>query len=118
MQIDKTTFTDISVFHQEEEFSIFNKLNFTRTVGGKEWLRRFFSEPHNDLKRIQGTQLILKTILTHIDEWPADITNGTIIMMDKFLDYNLHTIRVTRRLSPTSATGSCMVKTTQWRNTP
>ena len=42
MQLDKVTFNDISIFHQEEEYSIFHKLNFTRTVGGKEWLRRFF----------------------------------------------------------------------------
>ncbi|HUQ97255.1 MAG TPA: hypothetical protein VM010_06295, partial [Chitinophagaceae bacterium] len=29
------------------------------------------------------------TIMAHLDEWPAEITNGTIIMVDKFLDYNL-----------------------------
>jgi hypothetical protein len=89
MQIDKLTFNDISVFHQEEEFSIFHKLNFTKTTGGKEWLRRFFSEPHHDLKRILGTQSIIRTLLSHIDEWPVEITNGTVIVMDKFLDYNL-----------------------------
>ena len=89
MQVDKITFNDISIFHQEEEFSIFHKLNFTKTVGGKDWLRRFFSEPHQDLKHIIGTQNIIKTLLVHIDDWPPEITNGTIIMMDKFLDYNL-----------------------------
>lgn len=89
MQIDKTTFNDIAIFHHEEEFSIFHKLNFTKTVGGKEWLRRFFSEPHHDLKRIMGTQNIIKTLLSHIDDWPAEITNGTVLMIDKFLDYNL-----------------------------
>lgn len=89
MQIDKITFNDISIFHAEEEFSIFHKLNFTRTVGGKEWLRRFFTEPHHDLKRIIGTQNIIRTLSTHLDEWPEDITNGTIIMIDKFLDYHL-----------------------------
>jgi DNA mismatch repair ATPase MutS len=92
MQIDKTSFNDISIFHQEEEYSIFHKLNFTRTVGGKDWLRRFFSEPHSDLKKILGTQTILKTLLEHLDEWPKEITNGTVIMMDKFLDYNLDPI--------------------------
>lgn len=92
MQIDKITINDIAVFHQEEEFSIFHKLNFTRTAGGKEWLRRFFSEPHSDLKRILGTQTILKTLLDHLDDWPTEVTNGTIIMMDKFLDYNLDPI--------------------------
>lgn len=92
MQIDKITFNDISIFHQEEEASIFHKLNFTKTVGGKEWLRRFFTEPHHDLKRILGTQNIIKTLLNHIDDWPLEITNGTIIMMAKFLDYNLDPI--------------------------
>jgi DNA mismatch repair protein MutS len=89
MQIDKTTFNDISIFHTEEEYSLFHRLNFTKTVGGKEWLRRFFTEPHHDLKRITGTQSIIKIILSHIDDWPVEITNGTIIMIDKFLDYNL-----------------------------
>jgi DNA mismatch repair ATPase MutS len=89
MQIDKITFNDISIFHPEEELSIFHQLNFTKTVGGKEWLRRFFSEPHQDLKRIIGTQNIIRTLLARIDDWPTEITNGTIIMIDKFLDYNL-----------------------------
>ena len=89
MDIDKTTFEDISIFHPEEEFSIFHKLNFTRTTGGKSWLHRFFSEPHQDVKRINGTQKIIKTLLAHVDEWPSDITNGTILVMDKYLDYNV-----------------------------
>ena len=89
MQIDKITFNDISIFQVEEEFSIFHKLNFTKTTGGKEWLRRFFAEPHHDLKRIIGTQNIIKTLLNHLDDWPNEITNGTVLMMDKFLDYNV-----------------------------
>ena len=89
MQIDKITFNDISIFHAEEEFSVFHKLNFTKTIGGKEWLRRFFKEPHSDLKRILGTQSIIQTFLNHINEWPPEITNGTIIVMEKFFDYSL-----------------------------
>jgi len=58
MQIDKITFNDISIFHPEEEFSIFHKLNFTRTVGGKDWLRKFFSEPHADIKKIRTVVLV------------------------------------------------------------
>jgi DNA mismatch repair protein MutS len=92
MQIDKVTFNDIAIFQAEEEFSVFHKLNFTRTVGGKEWLRRFLSEPFGDLKKIIGTQNIIKTLLNHLDDWPAEITNGTIIMIDKFLDYSLEPV--------------------------
>ena len=54
MVIDSQSFNDISIFHTEEEFSIFHKLNFTRTIGGKEWLRKFFSEPHNDIEKDPG----------------------------------------------------------------
>lgn len=87
MQIDKITFNDIAIFHQEEEFSIFHKLNFTKTVGGKAWLRHFFHEPHNDISKIIGTQKIIKTLIDHVDEWPSDISNGTLMVMEKFLDY-------------------------------
>jgi DNA mismatch repair ATPase MutS len=89
MQIDKVTFNDISIFHSEEEFSIFHKLNFTRTVGGREWLRKFFTEPHNDLKKILGTQKVIRTFMEHVKDWPGEISNGTILVMDKFLDYPL-----------------------------
>ena len=92
MQIDKTSFSDISIFHQEEEFSIFHKLNFTRTTGGKEWLRKFFNEPFNDVNKIIGTQKIIRTFLEHVTDWPTGITNGTVLMMDKFMDYSLDPI--------------------------
>ena len=89
MQIDKISFSDISIFHQEEEFSIFHKLNFTRTTGGKEWLRRFFSEPYNDIRKIKGTQQVIRTLMEHVEDWPLDISNGTVLVMDKFMDYSL-----------------------------
>jgi DNA mismatch repair protein MutS len=92
MQIDNTSFSDISIFHPEEEFSIFHKLNFTRTTGGKEWLRKFFSEPYDDIQKIIGTQKIIRTFMEHVKDWPTGITNGTILVIDKFMDYSLDPI--------------------------
>lgn len=92
MQIDKISFNDISIFHHEEEFSIFHKLDFTRTVGGREWLRKFFSEPHDDIKKIIGTQMVIRTFMGHVKDWPTDISNGTVLVMDKFMDYSLDPI--------------------------
>ncbi|MCF3109095.1 DNA mismatch repair protein MutS [Niabella sp. CC-SYL272] len=89
MQIDGISFNDIAIFHPEEDYSIFHKLNFTRTFGGREWLRHFFSNPFNDIEKIRGTQRILSKLILHVDEWPEDITNGTILVMDRFLDYAL-----------------------------
>lgn len=95
MQIDKISFSDISIFHNEEEFSIFHKLNFTRTTGGKEWLRKFFTEPHTDVNKILGIQRIIRTFMEHLKEWPADISNGTVLVMEKFLDYPLDPVSET-----------------------
>jgi DNA mismatch repair ATPase MutS len=92
MDIDKTTFNDLNIFHQEEEFSIFHKLNFTRTRGGKDWLARFFSEPFNDIKRISDTQDILKSIQNKAPDWPVSINNGTIMVIEKFYESMLDTI--------------------------
>ncbi|MCD2422940.1 DNA mismatch repair protein MutS [Niabella pedocola] len=89
MQIDGISFNDIAIFHPEEDYSIFHKLNFTRTFGGREWLRHFFSNPFNDIEKIRGTQRILSKLILHVEEWPEDITNGTILVMDRFLDYAL-----------------------------
>ncbi|RYY57634.1 MAG: DNA mismatch repair protein MutS [Chitinophagaceae bacterium] len=92
MQIDAISFNDISIFHPEEEFSIFHKLNFTRTTGGKEWLRFYFTQPLDDLSRIRGTQDLIRALIGHLDHWPEDISNGTVLVIDKFLDYALDSI--------------------------
>lgn len=96
MQIDDISFNDISIFNQEEEFSIFHKLNFTLTGGGKAWLHHYFSQPHSDIERIKGTQNIIRTLMEHVDEWPTDISNGTLLVMEKFLDYALDPVSANR----------------------
>ena len=45
MQADKTTLNDLSIFQHEEEQSVCHHLNFTKTVGGKDWLRLLLSRP-------------------------------------------------------------------------
>ncbi len=39
MQVDKDTLHDLSIFNSDESASIFNYLNQTGTIGGKEMLR-------------------------------------------------------------------------------
>jgi DNA mismatch repair protein MutS len=92
MEIDKTTFADLSLFNHEEEFSIFHKLDFTRTRGGKDQLLENFSRPFNDLRRINETQQILSLILQKVEEWPAAISNGTIMVMEKFYETGIDDI--------------------------
>ena len=89
MQLDQYTYNDLSIFQAEEEFSVFHRLNFTRTVRGAEWLRKYFHEPFSDLERIHYRQASIRLIMNKLDHWPSSISNGTILVLEKFLDYNL-----------------------------
>lgn len=88
MQIDNITYNDISVFNADEEFSIFHKLNFTRTSIGKEWLKAFFNNPFDNLAEIHSTQKVISAFLPHVGSLPQDVNNGTILVINKFLDYD------------------------------
>ena len=92
MELDNTTYNDLSVFQHEEEFSIFHRLCFTRTSQGRDWLLKYFSNPFSDLKPIQDTQQVLKSIIANIDQWPNEISNGTLMVIEKFYDSNVDAI--------------------------
>jgi DNA mismatch repair ATPase MutS len=89
MELDNTTYNDLSIFQAEEEFSIFHRLNLTRTTEGRAWLSKFFANPFSDAKPIRETQQIVKTILENESRWPGSISNGTIMVIEKFYDSNI-----------------------------
>ncbi len=86
MEIDKTTLTDLSVFNNEEEFSIFNTLDFTRTTGGREKLRQAFSKSLNSIEAIKGIQETIQAISQKKELWPEIISNGSIMIIHKFYE--------------------------------
>src|SRR5580698_1186512 len=86
MEIDNTTYEDLSLFSRHEEYSLFHKLNFTRTQSGRDLLLELFANPLDRLEDIQATQRILGRMLERLDQWPPTISNGTIMVMDKFYE--------------------------------
>lgn len=89
MEIDKTTLEDLAIFNREEKYSVFHLLNFTRTTGGSDRLRQLFSEPLRGLDGIQQTQDTVRYLSERLQAWPPEITNGTMMVMDKFFEtYN------------------------------
>jgi DNA mismatch repair ATPase MutS len=92
MQADKTTITDLSLFHHDEEQSVFHHLNFTRTNGGREWWRQMLSNPLHDINAIQERQQTIQVIGKHLQDWPETITNGNIMVMEKYYDTVLERI--------------------------
>lgn len=86
MQIDKTTLADLSIFHTEEEQSLFHHLNYSQTNGGREYLRYLLNHPLDSLDAILDTQQTLRCLIEASDEWPVTVTNGTVMMMGKFYE--------------------------------
>jgi len=86
MQADKTTLNDLSIFNYEEELSVFHHLDFTRTLGGRDWLRQILSKPLSDIKAIKANQTIIKDLLPFVNTWSETVTNGTVMVMEKFYE--------------------------------
>lgn len=95
MEIDKTTLNDLAVFNTEEEFSIFNYINQTLTSNGKEQLRRNLSTTLNSIEAINGVQGTLQLILKKQEQWPKRISNGSIMVIERFYDSNIDPIPLT-----------------------
>jgi DNA mismatch repair protein MutS len=92
MEIDSTTLNDLSIFNNEEEFSVFNKLNFCTTVGGKERLYDNYCTPLSTIEAIQGIQDTVKKMLALQQYWPNQISNGTVLMIEKFFSATIDEI--------------------------
>src|SRR4051812_37731922 len=92
MQADKTTVNDLSIFHREEEQSVFHHLDFTTTIGGKDWFRYLLANPYSDLQKIQKTNKTLKLIMEKKNRCPAIISNETVMMVQKFYDSQINLI--------------------------
>src|ERR1700744_6408519 len=73
MDIDNITYEDLSLYSHEEEFSVFHRLDFTRTTGGKDLLLDYFRRPFSKLEPIYATQRILQLMLERLDQWPSSI---------------------------------------------
>ncbi len=86
MQVDKTTLQDISIFHREEEQSIFFKLNHTHTNRGREHLRKLLSNPLNSVTEINDRQNTIKHLIKVGNLLPTTITNGTIMVIESYFD--------------------------------
>ncbi len=88
MQVDKTTLADLSIFHSEEEQSVFHHLNHTQTNGGREYLRYLLGNPLHSVEEILDTQQTIRQFITiaEADQWPITVSNGTIMVMERFYE--------------------------------
>lgn len=86
MQNDKTTLKDLSIFTTESSGGVFALLNHTTTQAGQDALRRHIQYPPNSYEALLEIQDTVKFWAKHMDKWPQIISNGTLIMLDKFFE--------------------------------
>lgn len=92
MEVDKTTLDDLAIFNTEEELSIFNKINHSITSRGVEQLQRNISKPLSTANAIYDVQQTLMLLSRESKHWPKQISNGTIMMVERFFEANIETI--------------------------
>ena len=86
MQVDKTTLQDLSIFHHDEEQSVFHHLNFTHTNEGRHHLHQILSTPLESVAAIQDAQHTIRHLQEVSGHWPGQISNGTLMVLEKFFD--------------------------------
>jgi len=92
MHADNTTLNDLSIFARDEEQSVFHHFDFTRTIGGRGWLKYLMGRPLETIKEIRETQELLKRIISVQQHWPQNISNGTIMVIEKFYETPIENI--------------------------
>ena len=92
MEIDKTTLTDLVIFDREDEFSVFNRINFTETSRGKEQLQKNLMKPLATIAAIQNVQTCVSFMQAKNEHWPKLISNGTIMVVERFYETNIDPI--------------------------
>ena len=86
METDKITLEDLSIFDKDESFSFFNKLDRCTTSRGKEQLYQNFNTPLTSIEEINGIQQTLQYLISHRESWPVKISNGTIMVIEKYYE--------------------------------
>lgn len=86
MLVDKVTLTDLSIFHADEEQSVFHHINFTHTNGGRGYLKHLLANPLSSIASILDTQKTIGHLQLVANQWPINPSNGSIMVLEKFYE--------------------------------
>ncbi|MFT4204336.1 MAG: DNA mismatch repair protein MutS [Chitinophagaceae bacterium] len=84
MHIDQQTLNDLGIFNRHEENSVFHLLNYTTTSYGREQLQILLARPMESIRQINDRQQVVRHFTKLMPTWPKRITNGTLLLVDKF----------------------------------
>lgn len=86
MQVDHTTLEDLSLIRADSMGALTDKLNLARTSVGKAMLEKNLRTPLPSVTAIIGMQQTIAAVARVTNAWPDRITNGTIMVVEKFFE--------------------------------
>ena len=67
-------------------------LNFCKTSNGKLWLEHYLKTTLSSIKEITERQQLLQQIIKVHSQWPETISNGSVLMIEKFYESQIDNI--------------------------
>ena len=92
METDKITIQDLNIFDAEGNTGILSKIDYTLTAPGKEKLIAHLIQPPSGYDAVVEMQQVIEMLKSKLTVWPKRITNGTVLMVDRFYETALNTI--------------------------
>ncbi|MBX2904816.1 MAG: hypothetical protein KF744_02175 [Taibaiella sp.] len=86
MQNDKTTLKDLSIFPADGSGGVFALIDRTVTQEGREALRKHILQPPASYEALSDLQDVIRYWHAQPGRWPAGISNGTLVMLEKFFE--------------------------------
>lgn len=86
MQNDKTTLRDLAIFPNDGSGGVFELIDKTTTQNGRDVLRRHVLQPPATAVALQQMQDTVLFWSRNLSCWPTIITNGTLVMLEKFFE--------------------------------
>lgn len=84
MTIDKQTLLDIGMLHPDDGKSVMARMDHAVTNQGKKQLTALLSIPLTTQKAILERQASIAFFMSSQSKFPATITNGTLLVLEKF----------------------------------
>lgn len=85
MQNDKTTLKDLSVYTSDNG-GIFALIDRATSQVGRDALKRHINHPPDNIEQLTATQDVIRFWSRNTGLWPSVISNGTIVMLEKFFE--------------------------------
>lgn len=84
MILDKTTLQDLSFL--QGEHAVFTLINRCTTQAGTEALRKQIQAPPGTYEKLREQQDAVRFWMDHPDGWTKQVSNGTLVMIEKFYE--------------------------------